>query len=436
VQYSFQMTRALRSPDGLLRTIAGAVLVAAVAFSTLPIDLSQRMGQRPFLAFALLGVTAVQLSLGPTLVELVVAGLAAVASFAAYLLFGGNLPHDPVFCAVGMLGFVGTGSLAAMTGRLLWDAEQNHRRRIGALLVAITPVAFLMMMPLAFRMPADSLDRYLYAFDGRFGFQPAFAAGTLFASLPVLKTFCLIVYSALPLAITCVWIVAPDVPDEPGLIRTFLMTGVLGVVLFQFLPAAGPIHAFPGYPAWPPAVTPDFVKPVAMSGIWLNAMPAVSAAWALLIFWRTRRNGRGIRIAAGAFLFVVLLAPLGLGEHYLIDLVVAIPYAVFVRALWMTRASFSLSRIAALGCNALLVAVWMVLLRAGALLQIDPVWAWSMAAFTVTCALWLDAGVRTYRLRTARKRLADAVIAATRLAEVPRYDGRRRFPRRPIPIAP
>jgi len=290
-------------------------------------------------------------------------------------------------------------------------------------------------MPLAFRMPADSLDRYLYAFDGRFGFQPAFAAGTLFASLPVLKTFCLIVYSALPLAITCVWIVAPDVPDEPGLIRTFLMTGILGVVLFQFLPAAGPIHAFPGFPAWQPAVTPEFLKPIAMSGIWLNAMPAVSVAWALLIFWRTRRNGRAIRMAAGAFLFVILLAPLGLGEHYLIDLVVAIPYAVFVRALWMTRASFSLSRIASVGCNALLVAVWMVLLRAGALLQIDPVWAWCMAAFTVASALWLDAGVRTYRLRTARKRLADAVIAATRLADLPRYDDRRRFPRRPVAMA-
>ena len=421
----------------LLRTAAGVAIVAAVGFAAVPVALSQKLGQRPFLAFAFLGVTAVQLSLGPVLLETLLTLAAAAASCGAYILLGGSFPHDPVFCMIGVAAFLGAGSLPAMTARLLWDPEEGSRKRLGALLVAITPIAFLMMMPLAFLTVSDSLDRYLYAFDGRFGFEPSFAVGSLFASLPLLKLLCVVIYSALPLAITCVWIVAPDVADEPGLIRTFLMTGVLGVLLFHFLPAAGPIHAYPAaYPLHPPAASAEFVRSVSMTGVLLNAMPSVSAAWALLIFWRTRRNGRVVRAAAGAFLFVVLLAPLGMGEHYLIDLVVAIPYAIFVRALWMTRARFSLSRIGSLSCNAALVGLWLVLLRSGVLLRIEPVWAWAMAGGTVALALWLDAGVRTYRLRTARKRLAEAVIAATRIAEVPRYGSRRRFTRPPFAIAP
>lgn len=430
VEYRSQLTRALQRPGGLLRNAAGSAIVAGVAFSTVPVALSQDLGQRPFLAFAFLGLVAVQFSLRPALLELALTVLAAGCSCAAYILLGGGFSHEPVFRAIGVLSFLGAGSLAAMTARLLCGGKEAWRKHLRALLVAITPIAFVTMMPLAFRTTPGSLDHYLYAFDGRFGFEPAFAVGSLFATVPFLKTFCAVVYAALPLAIVCVWIVAPDVADEPGLIRTFLMTGVLGLLLFRLLPAAGPIYAFPGaWPAHPPAIADGFVTPIAMGRVWLNAMPSVSAAWALLIFWRTRRNRRLIRSAAGAFLFLVLLAPLGLGEHYLIDLVVAIPFAVFVRALWMTRASFSLSRISALACNAALVGIWLILLRSGALLRIAPLGAWIMAVLTVAFALWLDAGVRTYRLRTARKRLGDAVTAASRLTEFPAAPSRRRFPR-------
>src|SRR5581483_9843408 len=110
----------------------------------------------------------------------------------------------------------------------------------------------------------------------------------------------------------------------------------------------------------------------------------------------------------GLFLFFTLAATLGLGEHYVIDLVVAVPFVVGVRALCMTTAGLR-SRLAVFCCNALMVGLWLSALRSGVLLHIPVLTAWGVAVVTVAGALWLDVGIGRYRLRLARKRLfADA----------------------------
>jgi hypothetical protein len=56
-------------------------------------------------------------------------------------------------------------------------------------------------------------------------------------------------------------------------------------------------------------------------------------AWVLLVWWYSRALSWWERSIAFFFLFFTVLATLGTGEHYLIDLVVAFPFAVFVEAL-------------------------------------------------------------------------------------------------------
>jgi hypothetical protein len=170
---------------------------------------------------------------------------------------------------------------------------------------------------------------------------------------------------------------------------------------------------------------PAFLAPMHMPDVRLNAMPSLHTAWALLIFWRTRRNRFAIRAVAGLFLLLTLLATLGLGEHYVIDLVVAVPYVVAVRALCMTTAGLR-ARLAVFSCGAAMVGLWLSGLRSGALLHIPVVTAWGLAVLTVASSLWLDVGIGRYRLRLARKRLFPNPALIRRFGQGPWYSRRRR----------
>jgi membrane-associated phospholipid phosphatase len=77
-----------------------------------------------------------------------------------------------------------------------------------------------------------------------------------------------------------------------------------------------------------------------------NAVPSLHSAWALLIWWSLRYSKNWMRGLATVFLALTLLATLGLGEHYPIDLVVALPFAVaamsacvgqYQKQLWRAR---------------------------------------------------------------------------------------------------
>lgn len=419
-------TRSARTIDNIARCAA----LVGIAFPVLLVVVFQRLGLTAFLGFAFLGITAIQLRFRPKLLELALTGAAGAVYCAAYRALGGTFPSDPAFRALGMLSFLGVGSLLALLARILWGEGESQRRRLNGLLVGITPIVFLAGMPVVFRVIniADpfSFDRWLYAFDARFGFQISFAAGKLFTLWPVLQTVCALVYLGLPLAMACVYLAAPDVADEPGLIRTFLLTGLFGALLYHVLPAAGPVYAFTAaWPNHPPAIGPAFLTPLHMVDVRLNAIPSLHTAWGLLIFWRTRRSGALARILAGLFLFFTLLATLGLGEHYLIDLVVAVPYVVAVRALCLTTASLR-SRLMVFCCGAVMVALWLGALRSGALLHVPVLTAWGLAVITVAAALWLDVGMGRYRLRLARKRLVADPVLITRFGQGPWYSRSRR----------
>src|SRR5207247_2117622 len=66
-----------------------------------------------------------------------------------------------------------------------------------------------------------------------------------------------------------------------------------------------------------------------------NGIPSVHMATALLIFWFLRRWWWGSLIGL-VFILLTILATLGLGQHYLFDLICAIPYAalVYLLAAW------------------------------------------------------------------------------------------------------
>ena len=63
-----------------------------------------------------------------------------------------------------------------------------------------------------------------------------------------------------------------------------------------------------------------------------DCMPSMHFTWALLFWWYSR--GR-VRKLMAVFAWVTAAATLGLGQHYWIDLVAAVPFTVAV--VWLVR---------------------------------------------------------------------------------------------------
>jgi hypothetical protein len=123
-----------------------------------------------------------------------------------------------------------------------------------------------------------------------------------------------------------------------------------------------------------------------------NAMPSLHLACALLVWWNSRTWRLWGRALAGLFLALTALATMGLGEHYFIDLVVALPFTVAMTAATTTSVPMQLTerRLAVLGGGALTL-MWLVLLRSVVdWAHVSPMLSWSMVMATVAVSIALE----------------------------------------------
>jgi len=144
-------------------------------------------------------------------------------------------------------------------------------------------------------------------------------------------------YVGLPLAIGLAFAgcLVRDRKNAFSAFLAFLLTGPIGGLLYNLFPALGPVHIFKQSFPWHPLTIEQASRLVlqAVPGEGArNAMPSLHATWAFLVLWYSWRLSLAERIAAGLFVFFTLCATVGLGEHYLIDLVVAVPFALFILA--------------------------------------------------------------------------------------------------------
>jgi hypothetical protein len=147
----------------------------------------------------------------------------------------------------------------------------------------------------------------------------------------------------------------------------FLATGPVGVIFYNVLPALGPAHlfgkAFPWHALTVEQSSRLFVEPIALSGA-PNAIPSLHMAWVLLVWWYSRGLSWWERSVAFAFVFFTVLATMGTGEHYFIDLVVAFPFAMLVEALCAFELPFKeRRRLTALAVGLFVTLGWLLALR-------------------------------------------------------------------------
>lgn len=249
----------------------------------------------------------------------------------------GTLPST----GVGVWGaFLVLALLRALRERGAARQAALDRAAMAFVLPATIPLLVFFLWLTTIALPATG-DLYLYAFDGLLPVPLAQLIATGFVRSPAVGQFFWMVYHAL-IGVLGIYILLERKPDgQPGghLLSRWLLAGCLGYMLYFLLPGTGPRYAFADlFPLALPA--PGEVNPAALlvpAGFARNAIPSLHATWAFLIVLAARNMSLPARAAALAFMIATLVATLGLGEHYLIDLVVALPFTVAIEGL----ASFS-----------------------------------------------------------------------------------------------
>jgi hypothetical protein len=167
-------------------------------------------------------------------------------------------------------------------------------------------------------------DYFLYLVDQSLGISAFWVA----RHLPEWQRSVLFqIYESLTLAMIAWYGVNLKMKDgRPNqLLIAYAVTFLVGPCLYLVLPACGPRHAFgAAFPIEAPAVSAVLIK----LDRWPNAIPSLHVSTALLFAFFAGRN-RGLRWIAFMYVAGTALATLAF-EHYVIDLIVAAPFACFV----------------------------------------------------------------------------------------------------------
>jgi len=355
------------------------------------------VGSFCYIAFAFTGSFAVYLYLGrPSRRELLWAALTSGIYLGIYALLRGQF-LSYAWSGIGTPGaFLGLGSLAFVSVRWAWVAKEQ-RRALSSLLGWMTAVPILCVCSIAAVSIAASLtpytyDLYLYQFDSRLGFEPSFQVGQWFATSRVLFLACALAYNSLPLLLAlslAIWQKRHG-PGSADFRLACILLGVLGFVAYQVCPAAGPIYTYPNlFPFAPPAVAAGSVAPIHLDSVPRNAMPSLHVGWVLLFLWNSRGLGRFAKLLAISYLPLTALATLGSGEHYLVDLLVAVPLCLLVQAVSAHHSALT-TRLMAIAAGAGILGSWLLTLRWGkAVHGISPMFSWALLATTVAACLFL-----------------------------------------------
>jgi hypothetical protein len=370
-------------------------VLSAVVASALWINLDL-----PYLGFATASAFLFHVHSKPGWKQLLLA-VAIAATLGALRLIAMGHPADMSGFKAAMLGL---GSFLILGIRATKSSGIERKRLFVLLGPALGLVLFIFAVQHALNLTGQlypkTFDLYLYASDGSFRFQPSFALGRLFHTSAPVRILGYLTYQTLPLAMALVYLGYIDpraTRPNWNLLRLFFGTGVLGWLFYNFVPAVGPLYAFPG--AFPYAASSQLqpvLERISVNPAFpRNAIPSLHMTWVLLLWWSCRPFPQWARIASFLYLLVTFVATMGIGEHYFVDLVAAVPFALTVEAL--CQASIPLrTRLLPLFAGLGLTFMWLALVRLGTprLLK-SSVIPWTLAALSTAAVLLLEPRLTT-----------------------------------------
>jgi hypothetical protein len=301
----------------------------------------------------------------------------------------------------GIASFLGISSLSVLGLRAIWSRDEEQRQMalafVPTLLFVTSDWGSTTLLRWTEKANPRVLDLYLFSFDSSLRVQISFLMGQAYQLWPWFKAAGTAFYIGLPLVIALVYAgqLLRDRTRALSATIAFLVTGPLGVVFYNLLPAVGPIHIFLGQFPWRPIPADQamrlLVEPIPVAGL-RNCMPSLHMTWVLLAWWYSKGLSVWERGIAMAFVVFTIFSTMGTGEHYSIDLVVAFPFAVFLQGLcalglrWNDRV-----RTTAVVYGLLLTFGWIGALRfALKVFWISPILPWICCILTVASAVFVQ----------------------------------------------
>jgi|SRR5271166_588832 len=359
----------------------------------------------PYLPFAIAGGLAFFLRGAPSRWE-IYSWLLISALFVKII----HLPQVPfwVLRVASSLAVLGFGALLLLGLRALWSEREGRENALALLVPALVLTLFILAsangLKLTGRLSPETDDAWLYAFDGSLGFQPSFWVGKIMYQSIVLTRITLLTYLSLPfaMAVVCAWRVRVEARRVSWhMLTVLLLAGAAGWLLYNVVPATGPLYAFGRDFPWnnvPYKDLPAFAleKMSLPLGIPRNGMPSLHMGWVVLLWWNSRSLPRALRGTLLLYLLLTVVATLGSGQHYLVDLVVSLPFALAAQSAaslaFLNQALRDKSRfIAALSTGIAVTLAWLVIVRFGVPLALKyPAIPWTLMLATTSLTLWLE----------------------------------------------
>lgn len=377
------------------RTVAPASLVRGFGICLLslvvlvPVVIAVRAGAYESFAdnalsgFGMWGTFAIHMWTRPRRKEWVATVLLGLAMRAAYDFAIGERGYVGSVI-IGMGTFLGLASLLVMAVGSLGAATERRaicRRSLGMLaLFSYIGICLGFYLPFARLMLPRKFDYFLYHFDGSLGLQPSFVLGRIFDRFrPVFWTE-LMIYNGFGFWFAVLYAVHANARQKfpVNLVKMIVANAFIGFSLYFLCPAMGPKYAFPTFPQVPSAAPTGAAW---MSGV-PNAMPSLHFAGTLLIFWFSR-PWKWLYRVMGVWTVLTAVATMGLGEHYLIDLVVAVPYSLAILAL---SAGVPERKLPLCAASAMVLA-WLVVLRFA---SFHPAVSWLLVVATIAVCFALQ----------------------------------------------
>jgi hypothetical protein len=374
----------------------------------------------PYLPFAIAGVIAFFLRAAPSRQE-VYAWLLISALFVKAI----HLPQIPFWLlrVASFLAVLGFGALLLLGLRALWSEREHRDNALVLLTPALVLILFMFvtarMLRLSGGLSPQTDDAWLYVSDGSLGFQPSFLVGRIMYESIVLTRSALLTYLSLPLAmaVVCAW----KIPVAARRISWHLLivlsaAGIAGWLLYNVVPGTGPTYAFGRDFPWKSIPYKD-LSTFALNKMSIpltvprNAMPSLHVGWVILLWWNSRGFPAVLRAALLLYVCLTVVATLGLGQHYLVDLVVSLPFALAVQSATSYILPVKVRRIPALIAGVGFTAAWLLIIRFGVSWALkSPAIPWTLILATAATTFWLESRLWNRNSTAATRENVSAVM--------------------------
>lgn len=230
-------------------------------------------------------------------------------------------------------------------------------------------------------------DLEIYKLDAAFGLVPSVYVGQWLNTVPdIFFSLCNLAYSGLPIALValCGLQLNGRHPASIRMMDVMLIGGFSAAIAYHLYPIAGPAFVFGDqFPMHMPAPDAVPVSKVVIDPAPRNGMPSMHFGWALAAAYLASAHSLFVRVVYALIGMLVAIATLGLGQHYLVDLLVALPFLLMVMSLCDTQLPRPDVRLKLILIGAILYLSWLILFRTAIPLILSrPIILWAWAALS------------------------------------------------------